>query len=165
MKPSETGLPSEMPWWIRPLVASLLPGALYWARREERRIVREGRPLTEQERRDARDVGVRIPEWVRVLPVPRVPLPGGRLGQAWVTWASGPGVVAGMALGYGIYVDVSAVGSRHLLAHELAHVAQYERLGGVKPFMRRYLEECLWAGYHAADLELEAVELATRVCR
>lgn len=153
------------PWWIRATVSTLLPAALMWARREEGRILREGRPLNEEERQAARAAGVRVPEWVRVLAVPRVPLPGGMLGRLWVRWASGPGVVAGMALGYGIYVDVAAVGSRHLLVHELVHVAQYERLGGVKPFMRRYLSQCLWSGYYAADLEVEAVEVSTRVCR
>lgn len=121
--------------------------------------------MSPEEREVARATGVRVPEWVRVLAVPSVPLPGGTLGQLWVRWASGPGVVAGMALGYGIYVDAAAVGSRHLLAHELVHVAQYERMGGVKPFMRRYLSECLWTGYYAADLEIEAVETSTRVCR
>ena len=40
--------------------------------------------------------------------------------------------------------------------HELAHVAQYERLGGFREFLKQYLEECINPGYPLGDLELEA---------
>lgn len=45
---------------------------------------------------------------------------------------------------------------RRLLAHELAHVAQYERLGGFHEFLKQYLEECISPGYPLGDLEQEA---------
>ena len=48
------------------------------------------------------------------------------------------------------------------MAHELVHVMQYERLGGVRPFLRAYVYECLRFGYAAAPLELEAVEVGSR---
>jgi hypothetical protein len=51
-----------------------------------------------------------------------------------------------------------------LIVHELAHVAQYERLGGILPFLRKYLFECLTVGYAAAPLELEATAVTVRVC-
>ena len=51
-----------------------------------------------------------------------------------------------------------------MTVHELAHVAQYERLGGILPFLRRYLFECLIAGYSVALLEQEAIAVTVRVC-
>jgi hypothetical protein len=51
-----------------------------------------------------------------------------------------------------------------LIAHELVHAAQYERLGGILPFLRQYLVECLTIGYANAPMELEAAEMAARVC-
>jgi hypothetical protein len=62
---------------------------------------------------------------------------------------------AGMALGKGIYL---LAGRSRVLRHELVHVAQYQRLGGIEPFMRRYLTECLVHGYRDAPLEIEARE-------
>jgi len=59
----------------------------------------------------------------------------------------------GMALGRGIYLLPRQMAS---LRHELVHVAQYERLGGIRPFMKRYLAECLMEGYLSAPLEVEA---------
>jgi hypothetical protein len=38
----------------------------------------------------------------------------------------------------------------------LAHLAQYERLGGFREFLKQYLEECINPGYPLGDLELEA---------
>lgn len=61
----------------------------------------------------------------------------------------------GMALGYGIYLQRAYAGDRALLLHELAHVAQYERLGR-RRFLRRYLRECLTHGYPFSELEAEA---------
>jgi hypothetical protein len=39
-----------------------------------------------------------------------------------------------------------------------------KELGGILPFLRRYLFEYLTVGYAAAPLELEAIAIAARVC-
>ncbi len=64
-----------------------------------------------------------------------------------------------MALGYGIFVRAEQGSSRRLLVHELAHVAQYERLG-VRPFLKLYLHQCLTSGYPHGLLEAEAKQIA-----
>jgi hypothetical protein len=69
----------------------------------------------------------------------------------------------GLALRYGIFVRSDCWGERALVAHELAHTAQYERLGGIRPFLRQYLMECLTIGYPAAPLEQEAIVAASRL--
>ena len=68
----------------------------------------------------------------------------------------------GLTLGYGIFIRSDWWGDRSLIVHELAHVAQYERLGGILPFLRRYLFECLTMRYTAAPLELEAIAVPSK---
>ena len=65
----------------------------------------------------------------------------------------------GMALGYGIFLHADYASDRALLLHELAHVAQYERLGR-RGFLRQYLHECLTQGYPLGALEAEARALS-----
>ena len=60
-----------------------------------------------------------------------------------------------MTLGKGIYI---LKGNWDVIRHELVHVAQYQQLGGIGPFMERYLVECLTCGYFDAPLEVEARE-------
>lgn len=69
----------------------------------------------------------------------------------------------GATFRYGIFIREDCWRNRALIAHELAHTAQYERLGGIEPFLRQYLGECLTVGYLNAPLEREASALATRV--
>ena len=69
----------------------------------------------------------------------------------------------GLALRYGIFVRSHCWGDRRLVAHELAHTAQYERLGGIEPFLRQYLYECLTIGYPEAPMEQEAIAAAGRL--
>ena len=72
-------------------------------------------------------------------------------------------VTRGLTLNYGIFIRSDCWADRLLIVHELAHVAQYERLGGILPFLRKYLFECLTVGYAAAALELEATAVTVRV--
>ena len=69
----------------------------------------------------------------------------------------------GLALRYGIFVRSDCWGERRLIAHELVHTAQYERLGGIRPFLRQYLTECLTIGYPAGPMEQEAIAMASRL--
>jgi hypothetical protein len=41
---------------------------------------------------------------------------------------------------------------------------QCEKLGGISPFLRKYLWECIEVGYPQAPLEQEAVRIASEVC-
>jgi hypothetical protein len=62
-----------------------------------------------------------------------------------------------MSLRYGIFIRSDCWGDRQLVIHELAHTAQYERLGGIWPFLKLYLSECLVTpGYPFGPLEQEA---------
>jgi len=67
-------------------------------------------------------------------------------------------------LQYGIFIRLDCWRDRALIAHELVHTAQYERLGGILPFLRQYLFECVTIGYPEAPMEQEAIAVAARVC-
>lgn len=150
------------PLLARGLAALLAPPTAAWVRRQERRGLATGVPLTARERSDARTLGVRDPDRVRVVRVTTaMPVPNGPGVRRLARWA---GVLvpeaAGLCLGHAVFVRAPFWGRRALVAHELAHVAQYERLGGARAFLRRYFEECLTVGYPAAPLEREAAEKA-----
>lgn len=131
--------------------------AVLWVRRRQAAILCSGTALTPQAIKLARDLGVLSPENVRVVSAVEVPLPLPRfarrvaLGTGWILPH-----IAGMTLGYGIVLRKDCCGDANLLAHELMHVRQYERLGGVYGFLRQYLRECVWPGYPLGALEVEA---------
>ncbi len=150
----------------RLLVTVLLPSLTRWIEARERQILAEGTPLDEQGTADARTVGVAHPHQVRLLRVSEVPLPAGRLIHLAARLGGGPWRnTAGLTARYGIFIRESDWGDRRLVAHELVHTAQYERLGGITPFLRVYLTQCLTSGYSAAALELEASTAAAALAR
>jgi hypothetical protein len=158
----------QQPFMTRQLLLSqfekLLPLAVNWAAAVEKRILREGVPLSVQGLADARSLGVREPERVRLLALDSVPAPTDlTLKTAVVAIQFLTPATRGLALRYGIFVRSDCWGERRLIAHELVHTAQYERLGGIRPFLRQYLTECLTIGYPAGPMEQEAIATASRL--
>jgi len=142
----------------------VIPLTARWAEALEARILHEGVPLSEGELADARALGVRQPERVRLLCLASVPTPDDvtlRTAAAAVQFLTP--ATRGLALRYGIFVRRDCWRERGLIAHELVHTAQYERLGGIEPFLRQYLHECLTIGYPAAPMEQEAIAAASRL--
>ena len=137
---------------------TLLPLACAWAEEQERVILREGVALTAAQLADARAVGIAHPEKVCLRVVSQIPLPEHPLLRqaADATGMLSP-LTAGLTLRYGIFIRADCWGERRLVVHELAHVAQYERLGGFQPFLAQYLRECITPpGYPFGALEQEA---------
>lgn len=147
--------------------AALLPLAVSWVTESEARILRNGEPLTPEMLGHARAIGVREPERVRVLMVDEIPLPEHpalrRVMQAGAM-PVGPGEGGGMCLRYGIYLQRDAARDPRLLVHELVHTMQYERLGGIEPFVVAYVAQIAGGRYQHAELEVEARTVAKRVC-
>lgn len=145
---------------------SVLPLAAEWAGEQEQQILREGKPLSPDQLADARAAGVAEPQRVRLLPVQKIPAPPDALTVAASREvASLPTTPSGLTLGYGVFIRRGCEQDRRLIAHELAHVSQYERLGGIVPFLRDYLSQCAMFGYRQAPLEQEAEEIAAQVCQ
>lgn len=137
-------------------IKAVLPFASWWVEKQERRILAEGSALTTSEKKWAADLGVQDVDKIRLLTVPVVPLPGAPVIYVLADLFRYPLAPIGMAARYGIYLNYHSRNDPSLLVHELAHVAQYERLGGIRPFLDRYLHECLRDGYWDAAMELEA---------
>ena len=138
------------------LASGIAPATARWAADQERHILAEGQPLNHEALAFALELDINEPESIRVLEVKSVPLPAPRpLVKLATRWGIPVFEPAGMALGRGIYL---LDGHSRILRHELVHVAQYQRLGGIEPFMRQYLVECLVHGYLDSPLEVEARE-------
>ena len=148
--------------WLLPL---LLPVGCAWLAAQERRVLAEGIPLSAAQLADARALGIVHPDRIRLLCLPRIPLPHNRLVR-WIGIRTGTlsTETVGLSARYGIFLRTPYHEDRHLLVHELTHTRQYEQLGGIRPFLRRYLHECLTVGYHGAPMEWEAIEAADALC-
>ena len=119
---------------------------------------RRGKPLTAAQLKDARALGVREPERVRLLRVAEI-VPFDHPVLDGLVWPLRRALVrsAGLTARYGILIRADHWDDRRLLMHEMVHVAQYERLGGIRPFLRAYLLECMVEGYPLGPLEQEAI--------
>jgi hypothetical protein len=147
---------------LRPI--ALLAGA--WAEWQEAAIVRSGVALSSDQMLDAKQIGILSPERVRLLAVKQIPSPLHPL-LRWVGRKVGiiKESTIGLTVRYGILIRSDYWGDRRLLIHELAHTAQYERLGGFRPFLERYLRECTTPpGYPFGDLEQEAKRIEDQLC-
>jgi len=136
----------------------LLPIACSWAAEQERFISNLGIALTESQLADAIQVGVNKPELVRLLLVDQIPFP---THPTLLEAAKATNLISSNTIGitfrYGILIRTDFWGNRRLVAHELVHTKQYERLGGFEGFLRPYLLECITPpGYPYGPLEHEA---------
>jgi hypothetical protein len=142
----------------------LIPLACRWAETQERTIIETGRPLTAEELELAQRMGIFRPQRIRILAVDEIPAPEQmqlRMAARQVGLFTSDTV--GMTLRYGIFVQKNSADDQRLIAHELGHVKQYERMGGFRAFMERYLFECMMMGYPNTPMEQEADDFAERV--
>ena len=144
----------------------LLPIAHEWAKVQEAFILAHGSPLTEEQTADAHRVGVRDSSRIRVLVVDRIPLPdnvaladAARRAQI-ITSAS-----TGVAIGHAIMIRADRWGDRELLLHNLVHVAQCERVGGLQQWVHDYLCDRRSSPIFTCGVfEEEARNLAREIC-
>lgn len=136
------------------LAGGVAPALARWASAQEKRILREGESLPGGLLDFARELGITAPDEIRVMVVPIIPMPVPHRVIVWLRWMGFPVFAPiGMALGKGIYLLKECESS---LPHELVHVAQYERGGGIARFMKEYITQCLAEGYADASFEKEA---------
>ena len=136
----------------------LLPLACVWAEEQEQIILRDGVALSQTQLSDAYKLKVVHPEKVRLLKVNQIPIPQQ---PELRTAAEATNLISqntvGLTLRYGIFIRADYWNSRPLVAHELVHTSQYEKLGGFSQFLQKYLYECLTIGYPKAPMEQEAI--------
>ncbi len=134
----------------------LFPYALSWYESVEAELLPEGRPLSIQETEIARKVGVKYPSKIRVAILDNFPLPTNpELLVMAERYGLGSRFEGGRTIGYVIMLKPWAAEDKMVLAHELVHVGQQDRMGR-GAFLRRYFIEMEMLGYARAPLELEA---------
>ncbi|MDX9973431.1 MAG: hypothetical protein RBU21_10640 [FCB group bacterium] len=135
---------------------SVAPRAQAWYTEQEALLLQQGRQLSPEEMEIARRVGVQTPEKVRVVVLKEFPFPGDpALAKELKSLGFGSPQVGGFTMGYAILEKPKFKKERWLLAHELGHVGQRERMG-TEAFVRRYLLEMRKVGYVRSPLEVEA---------
>lgn len=141
---------------LQQLLPIVVPRAIAWAKSRETEILRAGVRLSPEGVAIAEQVGVLAPSQVRLHIVPAIPTPEDPVLAQMVLDRGlfGPNT-GGVTLGYGIYL-VDGKWNDRLVAHELRHVHQYERLGGIAQFLRVYLSQIAQHGYQNAPLERDA---------
>ncbi len=144
----------------------LLPFAFEWAKAQEEFILARGIPLRPEQTADARRAGVQDCSRVRVLVVDRIPVPDNKeLAEAGRRTQIITDASRGVAIGHGIIIRVDCWGDRELLLHNLVHVAQCERRGGLEQWVRQYLcDRRGCAKFTIGSLEQEARGLAHEIC-
>lgn len=129
-----------------------------YAASAEEYILRTGKRLSKREAAIARAVGVRRLEQARVLILrDRLPACPGIPSDLIRRAEKALHAIKGVCIGRGIIIRQQFASSA-LIAHELAHVAQYERLGGLGPFLTVYLRD-------PRPFEAEADRESARVTR
>jgi hypothetical protein len=144
----------------------LAPLAYQWAAQQEAFVLKHGVALTRDQLTDADRVGVRDAGRVRVLVVDRIPLPenaelanAARAAQI-ITESS-----RAVAIGHAIVMRADSWRDRELLLHQLVHVAQCERSGGLESFVNEYLlDRRTSRDFSLGSFEDEARTRAREIC-
>ena len=146
------------------VVEQYFPKTVQWAAEMERAILESGQPLLHQNGKDAEAIGVQRSKDVRILVLDGIPLPNDPgLRQLASETELITERTAGMTFGHGIVLKKGSI-DRRLIAHELVHVMQYERFGGIEAFLKEYVKEVAFPpGYPNGPLEREADQLAELV--
>lgn len=141
----------------------LIPRACEWARVKEASILSVGTALNKLMLEEAKCLRIVNPEKIRILLVDKIPLPDDvELRNAAQQIKLITPDTKGLTLNYGIFICKDSKDDQRLLIHELVHTSQYERLGGINPFLQCYLRECIEHEYKNAPMEIEAKERAAK---
>ena len=135
----------------------VLPFATWWLWHQERKALRLGRKLNDEEITWAKKIGIEHPEKIRIYLIDQVPTPAPTFIENILQKRGFPaGNAAGMSMRYGIYAKEKYASNKSLIAHELVHTHQYERFGSLSKFLIVYLKEVMLLGYNNSPLEHEA---------
>jgi hypothetical protein len=144
----------------------LAPLAYQWVKTQEEFVLAHGNPLSPRHLADASLAGVRDCDRVRVLILDRIPLPeSGELAEA----ARRANIISEgtrcVGFGHAIMIRAEAWGDRELLLHNLVHIAQCERSGGLELWVKKYLlDRTTCATFTVGSLEDEARRVAREIC-
>jgi hypothetical protein len=144
----------------------LLPFAYQWAKAQEEFVLARGVALGPRHIADARRVGIQDCSRVRVLVVDRIPVPDS---PELAEIAQRAGIISDktrcVGFGHALIIRADSWGDRELILHNLVHVAQCERNGGLEQWIRQYLiDRNTCPEFTIGSLEDEARQLAREIC-
>jgi hypothetical protein len=144
----------------------LLPRAYEWAKKQEEFVLARGHALGPTHAWDAHLAGVRDCARVRVLVVDRIPLPDDPdLARASKTLGIINENTRCVGFGHALIVRGDAWSDRELILHNLVHIAQCERSGGLEQWCRQYLgDRSTCPNFTLGSLEEEARRIAREIC-
>jgi hypothetical protein len=144
------------------IVGQYFPRIVSWVARMENAILERGQPLFPINSKDAEKIGVRQIDHIRIAAQENIPLPTDDEELCRLILKTGlitPQTV-GVTFGHGVVLK-NGTYDRRVIAHELVHVLQYERFGGIEPFLEAYIPEIVYPpGYPYGLLEQEAIRVA-----
>jgi hypothetical protein len=145
---------------------ALLPLAYDWAKSLEDFALAHGNPLGPSHAWDAHLAGVQDCARIRVLVVDRIPLPENpQLAEAARRIRIITEDTRCMGFGHALIVRGDAWNDRELILHNLIHIAQCERAGGLEQWVRHYLtDRTNCPNFTIGPLEEEARGLAREIC-
>ena len=156
--PEELQRLEHPPAAVKAKVEKFFPAALAWYQHTEQQLLPKGRVLTTEEQALAQQLGVKHPEKVRILALETFPMPEDQALRAEAErYGLGSPQEAGRTIGYAVLLKAKYASDKTLLAHELVHVQQLERMGKAD-FLKRYLLEVETVGYARSPMELEAYQ-------
>ncbi len=132
-------------------IDALMPAAMKWYDNVDKALYNKGRELTNLEKKQAKQLGVRNPDAVRVVILDKFPEPTGHV----VNNSHSEGA---RAMGNIIMMKPHLKNDSVVLCHELVHVAQKDRMG-LRNFLKQIALEKHILGYSKSLLENEAYAL------
>ena len=144
----------------------LAPLAYQWAKAQEQFILAHGTSLGPGHTADAGRAGVQDVSRIKVLVVDRIPLPDNKeLAEAARHADIITDTSRAVTIGHGIIIRADCWGDRELIVHQLVHVAQCERSGGLEPYLQEYLcDRHTCARFTIGSFEDEARRIAREIC-
>jgi hypothetical protein len=145
-------------------IISLIPKASVWVEEQETFILANGIPLSEKQRLIASKIGIKNVDKIRLLQVLSIPEPEDSiLKETNKVLGFISSDTLGITYQYGIYIRQDFWENESLIIHELTHILQYEKLGGIAEFLNQYIKECIYYGYEKSPLEMEARTMETKL--
>ena len=147
----------------------LIEAASTWIEEQEAYILENGTPLNQAIIDNAQNLlPIKDIKNVRVMVVDKIPLPTNDILRNAMTQfgfigENSNGIAFGLSCRYGIFLNTSSRDNTKILIHELTHTMQYERAGGIRPFLQQYIQECIEPGYPLGSLEQEAINVCNKV--
>ena len=149
---------------LQKMLPTIVHLASDWVALVEKNLWNSARPLTDQERAKAVQMGVQKPDSIRIAVVDELPEPAFELKNLAEQLRILTSATPSLTYGHLIVIKRSAPHHEELIQHSLGHALQIERCGSVRAFLREYFEQCIEYGKEKCPMELEVRANVSKLC-